>query len=180
MFSSPNSANDYSTERRKAPRAWYSRPAHILLSVVLLFPACDDTPADAPYFEFAGGGFVFNYRLATVDYGFVVSMLRQPPSGSVLEARFEDPAGGRPLVVRSVHAWGQLTHSFRTPPINGLTAGQNYRVELRLLAPAEGAAKPDVLATFIKTFRADHDQAILPVKPLAPGPGYHQKVQPRE
>ena len=94
------------------------------------------------------------------------------------EARFEDPAGGPALVVRSVHGWRQNAHAFHSPPVKGVTADRDYQVELRLLAPAEGAKTPTVLATYTKSFRSDLDQAVLPETPLAPGPGYHRKVQP--
>ena len=127
--------------------------------------------SDSPYVAFTGGGFVFNYRMATAEYGFIVKMLRQPPTGTALEARFEDPAGGPALVVRSVHGWRQNGHAFNSPLVKGVTAGRDYKVELRLLAPAEGAKTPTVLATYTKSFRSDLDQAILPETPLTLGPG---------
>ena len=149
----------------------------LFLIGALLLAACGDDPADdGPYVEFAGGGFIFNYRLATADYGFVIRMLRQPPSGTVLEARFEDPAGGPPIVVTSVHRWGRLDYSFRTPPVQGVKAGRDYAVELRLLVPAAGPDKPAVLASYAKSFHADVDQTILPKEALAPGPGYQKKA----
>ena len=151
-----------------------------LLAGVLLLSACGGNSADDPYLEFAGGGFIFNYRLSTADYGFIVKMLRQPPTGTVLEAQFEDPAGGPPIVVRSTHKWGQINHSFRTPSVQGVKAGRDYKVELRLFAPAEGSAEPEILATYSRVFRADQDQSVLPDKPLAPGPGYQQRIKPSE
>ncbi len=110
----------------------------------------------------------------------MVKMLRQPQTGTVLEARFEDPAGGPPLVVGSVHGWRQNGHAFHSPPVKGVKAGRDYKIELRLLAPEEDAKPPTVLAAYTKTFRSDLDQAVLPETPLAPGRGYHRKARPGE
>ena len=160
------------------PVVWCRLPSICLVVIVVLFAGCDDAPSDAPYVEFTGGGFIFNYRLATAEYGFVVRMRRQPPTGTVLEASFEDPAGGPPLVVRAVHAWRQTGHSFQSPPVTGVRAGRDYRVELRLLVPATGGGAPSVLATYTKTLRSELDQSALPDEPLAPGPGYRRRTAP--
>ena len=41
------------------------------LLFALTLAACDGGEGEGPYFEFAGGGFVFNYRYADATYGFV-------------------------------------------------------------------------------------------------------------
>ena len=123
---------------------------------------------DGPYFEFLGGGFVFNYRLAEAEYGFVVKRLRSVPEGSILEARLENPAGGEPFVLREPAAWDRLEYVFRSPPLQGVRAGRDYHVELRLIDGASGG----VLATIARTFRSDVDQSVLPERPPVVGPGY--------
>ena len=127
---------------------------------------------DGPYLEFLGGGFVFNYRLAEADYGFVVKRLRRMPEYAVLEARMEDPAGGEPFVVRQAAANDRFEYVFRSPPVRGVRAGRDYRVEVRLLGPGGR-----VLATYARDFRSDVDQAVLPEKPPVSGPGYQAAPQ---
>ncbi|MGH8707178.1 MAG: hypothetical protein ACREVD_03865 [Burkholderiales bacterium] len=127
--------------------------------------ACSD--GDGPYLEFLGGGFVFNYRLAEADYGFVVKRLRRIPDGTVVEARLENPAGGEPFVLREAATWDRLEYVFRSPPVRGVRAGRHYRVEVRLL---EAGGK--VLASYARTFRSDVDQSVLPEQAPVVGPGY--------
>ncbi|MCP4326992.1 MAG: hypothetical protein GY791_00950 [Alphaproteobacteria bacterium] len=129
---------------------------------------CDDDSGDRPYLTFAGGGFVFNYNIAEAFYGFVAVPDRAIPPGTILEARFEDPAGDEPYVVTQTARDGMVQYSFRTPAVSGVEAGRDYTVELDLRTP-DGA----LLASYTKTFRSDIGQDSLPDRPLTIGPGYH-------
>ena len=60
----------------------------VLLGIQLQLSGCGEDSAK-PYVEFAGGGFIFNYRTANHYYGFVVRQKKPLPAGSKLEARFE-------------------------------------------------------------------------------------------
>ena len=132
----------------------------------VLVVACSNT--DKPYIEFIGGGFIFNYRLAEADYGFVVKPVRRIPAGTILEAQFENPSGGEPIVIRETAEFGRLQYVFRTPPVRGVKANREYHAELRLLDPAD----KHVLAIYSRTFRSDVDQSMLPERPPVVGPGY--------
>ena len=127
--------------------------------------ACD--AGEGPYLAFAGGGFIFNYRLASAEYGFVARVMRPLPAGSLLEAEFEDPAGGAPISVREASRPGRRSYHFQTPPVTGIEAGRDYRVVLRLL-DADGTE----LARYSRTFHADVSQDVLPESPPVVGPGY--------
>jgi hypothetical protein len=146
----------------------------MLLSALagFLLVACDN--ADKPYLEFIGGGFIFNYRLAEADYGFVAKPVRRIPDGTIIEAVFENPQGGSPFVVRDTAKWGRLQYVFRTPPVQGVKANRDYKVELRLLDPKDN----HVIATYAKTFRSNVDQSILPKYPPVVGPGYQPAPPP--
>jgi hypothetical protein len=141
------------------------RPVSALAAVFLLI-GCDGDKG--PYFSFAGGGFVANYRIGEVYYGFVAKPERRLPEGSVVEARLEDPAGGPEIVIDTPTRSGQLQYMFRTPPVKGVRKDKDYRVELRLLDGPQGA----VLGSVSRTFRSAADQSELPDKPLVVGPGY--------
>jgi hypothetical protein len=134
-----------------------------------LVAACDEAPEDKPYLEFAGGGFIFNYRIAEAYYGFVARVVRALPEGAILEAELENPSGGAPFILRQVSHKTQFAYSFQSPPLEGVEAERDYRVELRLLDGAEGR----VIARYSRTFQSDLGQEALPRQPLAVGPGYH-------
>ncbi len=142
----------------------------LILGLALL-AACSDEPGpEQPYLQFIGGGFIFNYRLAEAKYGFVAKVLREPPANTILQASFENPAGGPPLLVEKKARPGFFQYSFETPPLQGVKAERDYRVELSLLDPADRHQ----LASYGKTFRSTLDQSVLPEQPLTVGPGYQR------
>ncbi len=157
------------------PRSTYRHNLLLLagLLCIALATACDDSPDDRPYIVFEGGGFVFNYRVADAYYGFVARAERDIPEGTLLEAVFEDPAGGPPFTMTQPARPDRLKYSFRSPPLRGIEAGRDYRVELLLRDPASGA----VLATYTRTFRSQISQDVQPESPLTVGPGYHRNPQ---
>lgn len=139
-----------------------------MVVIAFVLVACSEGDSDKPYFEFLGGGFIFNYRLAQADYGFVAKAVRRIPQGTIIEAVFENPSGGEPIIMRETAKWGRMQYTFRTPPVHGVKANRDYRVELRLRNPAD----QHVIATYGKTFRSDVDQSILPEHPTVVGPGH--------
>jgi len=146
-----------------------SRSLFLFLAALLL-AACSAEDGDKPYLEFIGGGFIFNYRLAEADYGFVIKPVRRIPDGTIIEAVFENPGGGEPFVVRDTAKWGRVQYVFRTPPVQGVKANHDYKVELNLLDPGDN----HLLASYTKTFHADVDQSILPEQAPVVGPGYQR------
>lgn len=150
---------------------WYVALAGVaglvaLLTVLSVLRAPED--ASQPYVEFAGGGFVFNYNVAVAYYGFVARVVRPVPPGTILEAEFEDPAGGPPLVVRGVAGVYARQFRFESPPVQGVVANRDYRVELRLIDPDDGS----LIASYSRTFRSELDQDVLPSAPTTVAPTY--------
>ncbi len=140
----------------------------ILWFCTAVLTGCGEEGGDKPYIEFAGGGFVFNYNIAEAYYGFVARALRRIPEGTVLEAEFENPDGGAPIVVRHTAIEGRAEYVFRTPGVQGVEADRTYQVNLRILESGTGK----LLASYSKAFRSTADQAILPKVPTTIGPGY--------
>lgn len=130
---------------------------------MLALASCGDTP---PRIEFAGGGFIFNYRVAEAYYGVVLRVKGTVPAGAVVEVSFENPAGGKPFIAREPVTRNRIEYSFRTPGLRGVRKDTDYRVIVRLLA---GTAE---LARAERTVRSQLDQSALPKQPLTVGPGY--------
>ncbi|MDJ0942578.1 MAG: hypothetical protein QNJ30_03900 [Kiloniellales bacterium] len=138
--------------------------------LVLLLAGCGED--QGPQVEFVGGGFILNYRQAEMTYGFVARIKGEPPEGSVLEAVFEDPAGGPPIVIRQKVLPTRRSYTFETRPVEAVRKDRDYQVELRLLAPVESGER--VIAQESRSYRSQLDAEILPEQPLAVGPGYHR------
>ncbi len=143
----------------------------LLLVIALAGPlsGCKDD-ASAPYVEFAGGGFIFNYRTANHYYGFVVRQKKPLPEGGRLEARFEVPGNKPEQVVELPIRVGQLQYVFQTGDLEGIVKDHPYKATLRILDGTTGA----VIASYETTFKSAVDQSTLPEGPLVVGPGYQQ------
>lgn len=127
-----------------------------------------EDPATKPYLKILGRGFMFNYRVADVTYGFTAMVIRPLPVGSVIEADFEDPRGGAPMTVRKRVGTDTVRYGFQSPPVRGVEAGRRYRVTLRVLDREE---KERLWAdTFTVTSQIGDE--IVPDEPLTIGPGY--------
>ena len=144
-----------------------SRAAWLILLAFLTISACVD---QSQYLELAGGGFIFNYRNATATYGIILLPRKDPPPGAVIEANFENPAGGDPIALsRPARGGGRI--EFETPPLAGVEKDRPYRVMV-LLKSANG----EELQRIEHNYSSDLDQSVLPEHPLAIGPGYQRNV----
>ena len=135
------------------------------LAGCLALAACGEEP---PAAEIVGGGFIFNYRLAEAHWGIVATVAGDVPAGAMLEAAFEDPAGGPAIVIRHPVEPSRSRYKLETPPLSGIRADHPYPVTLRVLAPGDGG----VLAEARREFRSGLAQDALPERPLTVGPGY--------
>ena len=135
-----------------------------------------DDPADKPFLEIAGGGFVFNYRVADNFYGFTALVARPLESGSIIEAEFENPAGGPPLVVRERVSPMTDRYAMRTPPLKGVEAHKPYQVTIRVIDREETR---EIWST-TRSYASRISDARTPDKPLTVGPGYHLNPDNRD
>ncbi len=138
--------------------------ALLALLGVLALAACSDK---GPYLDISGGGFVFNYRLSEAYAGIVAAPLRTLPENSRIEATFENPSGGLPIVLTKDVTPGRKVYSFTTDALTGIKANKNYNITVRLKS-ADGKT----IETIGKTIHSDLDQSVLADKPLTVGPGY--------
>lgn len=142
------------------------RRAAVFGAAALILTACGEAE---DYIAFDGGGFIFNYRIAEAYYGVSVKPMRRLMPGFVLEAAFENPAGGEPIIVRREIKGPKLRYTLRTPPLTGIEKNRPYRVVVRVMSAPGGRE----LARISKALSSELDQSALPAKPLAIGPGYH-------
>lgn len=149
------------------PRSRPSRRALLVATACLgLLAACGNDDSK-PYFSFAGGGFIFNYRVADSYYGFVAKVERKLPEGGTVEASFEDPSGGPAFVVTQPVRPERISYAFRSPPLKGVVKDKPYKATLRLLGK-DGST----VASYDKTYTSTLDEDIMPEEPLTIGPGY--------
>ncbi|MBN7761331.1 hypothetical protein JYP52_09290 [Nitratireductor aquibiodomus] len=132
-----------------------------------------EDPADAPYLKILGGGFMFNYREAEIFYGFTAQVVRPLASGSIIEARFDDPAGGAPLVVSERVSTMTDRYALRTPPVRGVEAKKAYRVDIRVY----DRTKTTLLWQEEHSYASQIADTVVPEKPLTIGPGYHRNPE---
>jgi hypothetical protein len=142
--------------------------AAMLLALVLLPTGCGEDDASTPYLKIAGGSFVYNYRYATMNYGFVAKPLKPLPEGSRLEATFEVPGSAEPFTAKLPTQPGKMTYAFESPPLQGVVKGKPYKATLRLLDAETGRE----LARLEQHYKTDTDQASLPSKAPVKGVGY--------
>lgn len=137
----------------------------VLVGIGLIFR---EDVAAKPYLKIAGSGFMFNYRVADAYYGISAVVQKPVPTGSLIEARFEDPAGGPPIEV-SERVTAQNTHyGLRTPPLRGIEKDKPYRVDVKLVQVTDGA----ILYDGSVSVKSQMSDAVMPPAPLTIGPGY--------
>ncbi|MBZ0164391.1 MAG: hypothetical protein K8H74_16975 [Notoacmeibacter sp.] len=123
---------------------------------------------DMPYLKIAGGGFVYNYRLSEVFYGFTAQVARPLETGSIIEAAFEDPQGGPSHVVRQRVGTETDRYALRSPGIRGVQAGHSYRVAVRIL---DRQGEQELWRKTLR-FKSQISDKMIAEKPLTIGPGY--------
>jgi hypothetical protein len=145
------------------------RSAATLMFVVVL-SALAGTCANqsGPYLKIAGGGFIFNYRLANAMLGILVVANRDLPENGAIEVSLTNPAGGPPLSQRAELTDGESQFDFRFESLTGIVKDVDYVATVRLL---DGSGKE--VEKLERLYRSDIDQAAtMPDKPLTIGPGY--------
>jgi hypothetical protein len=142
------------------------------LVLLAALAACSES---GDYLAVAGGGFIFNYRIAEASYGIALKPMRELPADGVIEATFENPAGGAPFVVRREGPFNPTRIALSTPPVQGVVKDHSYKVSV-MLKDASGTE----LQTIERTYESEVDQSVIPPRPLAIGPGYQKNLDQSE
>ena len=155
-------------QQKIRPRTIALSGAAFLLALGVAAWAVRVPPGETPYLRIAGAGFMFNYRVADAYYGFTALVMKPVKNSSVIEASFEDPAGGPPFVI-TAKLWPKTRqYGLRSPPLTGIEKDRPYQVTVRLLQQGDGA----VLFEDAFTVKSSLSSAVMPSTPLTIGPGY--------
>jgi hypothetical protein len=139
-------------------------------ALAVFFHIAEQRRATTTKLVFAGGGFLYNYRIAETRYGLSMRVVNPVPIGTRLEVAFENPAGGDPFVVtRSLGSEKSLI-GVESPALPDVATGRDYAVVIRL----RDRVTNEVLETHERRFRTNIDPSVMPKKPLTVGPGYHR------
>lgn len=141
----------------------------ILLGLI----GCGGDKAEKPYLKFIGGGFIFNYRIAEVSYGFVLGVKRALPKGAIIKVAFEDPSSSAPIIIERKSMPGRSKYDFSTPALKGVKPDKPYTVIVELIEQE----RQQVIAKYSKQFKTHLDQSVLPEIAPTYGPGYHRNPQ---
>jgi hypothetical protein len=158
---------------------WFSASRIVALAVAtaaVLFLAgwlTREDPAEKPYLRIAGSGFLFNYRIAEVSYGFSVEVLKPLPTGTIIEAAFEDPSGGADLVVRRRVSPETARYGFQSPAVRNVEARRPYRIEIVVFDREE---KTEIWRHRF-TVASQIGDEVMPERALTIGPGYTPNLQ---
>lgn len=126
-------------------------------------------PAGQPYLQFSGGGFVFNYRISEVFYGFTAFVARPLETGSIIEAEFSLGQGRGTAVLRQRVGTETRRYAMRSPALDDVVAGAAYPVKIRVL-DRDGAQ--ELWRTERSYVSQISSHGMIGKTPLTIGPGY--------
>ncbi|WFU48588.1 lipoprotein [Sinorhizobium terangae] len=122
--------------------------------------------------KLTGKMFVFNYRLAYAAYMITLNKTEPVPDGSVVVARFENPAGGEALTLERKLFPKLDKVVLESPDIICVKKEKPYAVTIEVKGP-DGATLQKLETTVV----SDVDQDIMPAKPLVEGPAYDKNPE---
>ncbi len=129
----------------------------LLVSLV----ACGENSGPKDYLKIAGGGLTFNYRYSQATIVIIGRQVTPIPTGSTIEALFDQPDGNgrasdsRPMIE------GKLTYKLESQPLLGIKKGKPLKVTLRVIDVSGKEIDRDETQ-----FISDVDQDTLPTQPL--------------
>ncbi|HEV7317596.1 MAG TPA: hypothetical protein VGO04_03145 [Ensifer sp.] len=150
-----------------------TRTSGLLAAVAILLAAtgCQRETGPDPL-KLTGKMFVFNYRLAYATYMITLSKTEPVPDGSVVVARFENPAGGEALMLERKLFPKLEKVVLESPDLTCVKKNRPYAVTIEVKGP-EGQSLQKLETSVI----SDIDQDIMPAKALVEGPAYDKNPE---
>ncbi len=141
------------------------------LAVALAAVGCQRETGPDPL-KLTGKMFVFNYRLAYATYMITLAKIEPVPDGSVVVARFENPAGGDALVLERKLFPKLEKVVLESPDVTCVKKDRPYAVSIEVRGP-EGQSLQKLETSVV----SDIDQDIMPAKALVEGPAYDKNPE---
>lgn len=157
-------------------KAWMAA----ISACVVLFGAVwalREDPSQKPYLAIAGGGFVFNYRVSEVFYGFTALVARPLETGSIIEASFSTGKDSSPAVVRQRVGTETRRYALRSPGLVHVMEGVPYAVTIRVLDRSGSKELWRTKKSYVSQISSD---GLIASKPLTIGPGYTRNRELQE
>ena len=126
-------------------------------------------PAGQPYLQFSGGGFVFNYRISEVFYGFTAFVARPLETGSIIEAEFFLGEDRGTVILRQRVGTETRRYALRSPALEDVVAGTPYPVRIRVL---DRDGTHELWRTERSYVSQISSKGMIGKTPLTIGPGY--------
>ncbi|MCB1381598.1 MAG: hypothetical protein KDJ73_01445 [Notoacmeibacter sp.] len=136
-----------------------------------------DDPANKPYLTIAGGGFVFNYRVSEVFYGFTALVARPLETGSIIEASFSTGQDRTPAIVRQRVGTETRRYALRSPALAHVVKGAPYDVTIRVL---DRSGNNELWRTEKRYVSQISSEGLIGSEPLTVGPGYMRNPNARK
>ncbi|MGE6786451.1 hypothetical protein ACQKGL_28415 [Ensifer adhaerens] len=141
------------------------------LAIALVTAGCQRETGPDPL-KLTGKMFVFNYRLAYATYMITLAKIEPVPDGSVVVARFENPAGGDALVLERKLFPKLEKVVLESPDVTCVKKDRPYAVSIEVKGP-EGQSLQKLETSVV----SDIDQDIMPAKALVEGPAYDKNPE---
>ena len=141
------------------------------LAIALAAVGCQRETGPDPL-KLTGKMFVFNYRLAYATYMITLAKIEPVPDGSVVVARFENPAGGDALVLERKLFPKLEKVVLESPDLTCVKKDRPYAVSIEVRGP-EGQSLQKLETSVV----SDIDQDIMPAKALVEGPAYDKNPE---
>ena len=143
----------------------------LILPLLLASTACQRETGPDPL-QLTGKMFIFNYRLAYATYMVTLTKTEPVPEGSTIIAEFENPAGGKPILLTRKLFQKLEKVVLESPDVTCVRRAKPYRVAIRVEGP-DGALLQSLETSVISNL----DQDVMPAKALVVGPAYDKNPE---
>jgi hypothetical protein len=139
---------------------------HLLVFCLALASGCRDRDENA-YVRLTGNIFIFNYRIAEVNFVVTLAKTKPTPEGAKVIGRFDNPAGGERIVIEKKIFVNNDKIVLESAALRCVVKDRPYLFEIEVRG-ADSAVLQKLSGKLVSSL----DQNRLPDRPLVVGPVY--------
>lgn len=113
-------------------------------------------PGTSEFLHTKGGGFALQVddkqKTKICQYSLLLTPTKSITSPLYLQARFENPAGGAPLIIEGVLQPSTPEVLLTSPPVTGLRSWKSYRVDVGVFEDAARTKEISTHTQYIRSF----------------------------